>query len=166
MNSTTVGSAQWGHWSDSLTPAMANLSLHSQFCTPTCFYTKFPALGVRLALKTSRKDLGVLNVTCEFLFGPSAKHPADAGQRVRLTARVQNSNSTTDGGWIGMGEGFDRYGPASGMPAWRVRSSADVQGGHGVIGLMLGRDGQQAPTVRSFAEYNRQVYYPAIDALP
>ena len=137
---TSSAAGRWADWSAaSFTAATVTAILH-----PGSVYNSFKTLGVQLGVRTSRHDKGILSISCAFQFLATTNHSSDAGKTAVITARMQNSNKTT-GGWIN--DGSDA--PASGY-----------------IGLMLGRDATGAPTVQTFAGFNRAQYYSKMGNIP
>lgn len=151
-NATSVGRGRWGNWSSPFTPAMAQHLLNTTLCFPNqygtpCFWQGFPGgIGAKMGIRSSRKDHGQLNITCDFQFTATAKHPADAGKVTRITARIQNSNSS-EPGWDGM-----KY------------CGGDGCGGY--IGLMIGRSDDAEPSVITYADFNREAYWRHTAAIP
>ena len=69
--------------------------------TTTSFYKSYPALGTKLGLRSTRKDTGILNLTCRLRFTG-----LDEGQTANVTAQFQNhpqaSKAAEFTGWAGL----------------------------------------------------------------
>ena len=116
----------------------------SKLLQPGSFYHSYKTLGVQLGVRTSRRDHGILNITCAFQFLASASHSSDAGKTAVITARMQNSNKTITG-WINYGADA----PASGY-----------------VGLMLGRSASGGPSVQTYAGFNSAEDYSKMGNIP
>jgi hypothetical protein len=91
-------------------------------------------------VRSSRLDVGVLNINCRF-----ALAGRDAGKTATVKAAIQNTDCATCRGWTSM--------------------TGDDGGGY--IGLMLGRDNSTgAPTIETFADYNRRRYWANLKGIP
>ena len=66
---------------------MANHSITTQKCYPHCFYETYPTLGVKLGVRSYRKDLGILNVTCALAFTGR-----DAGKTTQFNGSFHNND--------------------------------------------------------------------------
>ena len=137
VNTTSVGN-KWSRSSAEFTPAMANLTLQGE---QGGFYKTFSTLAAQIGVRSSRLDTGILNITCSF-----ALTGRDAGKGpITIRAAIQNTDCATCRGWTGM-KGDD---------------------GGGYIGLMLGRDNLTgAPTIQTFADFNRQRYWADLASVP
>ena len=120
---TFSGGSDWSAWSAEYNLSMANHSITTQKCYPHCFYESYPTLGIELGVRSYRKDLGVLNVTCALTFTGR-----DAGKSTQIQGSLHNSDDTSANpasftGWIGLMLGRENASQPS--PGPQVRTYRD-----------------------------------------
>eukprot|EP01043_Picozoa_sp_COSAG02_P016523 COSAG02_NODE_729_length_17991_cov_15.636262_12_plen_598_part_00 len=134
----TVSSGDsWSPWSAEYNNSMANHSITTQKCYPHCFYESYPTLGVELGVRSYRKDVGILNVTCALAFTGK-----DAGKNTQLEGSLQNTddpktNPASFTGWVGL-----------------------------MLGRENSTQTSRAPQVRTYRQYNQDMYWSKVTDIP